>query len=107
MWKVLGDEVLPALWARFPQQVRVWFSGCAGGEEVYSFRILWEMKRKNLPSLPQLLVVAKDLSPQCLERGQRGLYSPSSLRDIPPSVLSRFFAGPSFRIHSVRYLPGW
>ena len=41
LWHNLADDLLPHLIEREKNTLRVWSAGCARGEEVYSFKIVW------------------------------------------------------------------
>ena len=98
---MLPDKILPFFWDQ--KNVCVWFAGCSGGEEVYSFKIIWEMLKKKHTSLPALKATACDLNPENLIRAQNGIYSPSSLKEAKPEILSRFFEkGPTRKSLAVK-----
>jgi chemotaxis protein methyltransferase CheR len=44
LWDGLGKKILPVLLYKFSNEprIKVWSCGCARGEEVYSFLMLWE-----------------------------------------------------------------
>ena len=73
LWEILELRVLPELAAHRPETVRVWSAGCAGGEEVSSFRILWERLTAGNNTPPQLIMFATDMVPGCLERARKGI----------------------------------
>lgn len=77
--------------------VRAWSAGCASGEEACSLRIAWE----ELPGRkPPLYLLATDVDPVSLARARNGVYSGSSLREMPRALRDTYFApaGNSFRI---------
>ena len=39
-WETLENQILPEIVDRHREGVKVWFAGCACGEEVFSFAIL-------------------------------------------------------------------
>jgi chemotaxis protein methyltransferase CheR len=41
LWRTLETEILPSLIVEHPGGMRAWSAGCALGQEVYSFAILW------------------------------------------------------------------
>lgn len=90
LWQSLDGGVLPIL-AKAEKVVTVWSAGCASGEEAYSFKILWEDRRRTHAPLPDLSILATDLCPHYLERARDGVYSPSSMREIPEAVRPAFF----------------
>lgn len=79
-------HVLDALAARVLQEIaktarqegraaRCWCAGCASGEEVYTLRILWDLRVE--PQVPgsQLEVVGTDADEVVLRRAERGCFS--------------------------------
>jgi chemotaxis methyl-accepting protein methylase len=102
VWEVLGHDVLPRLLERTAGTVRVWSAGCAGGEEIYSFKILWESIRPRGERVPVLEALASDLNPDNLARARRGIYGAGTLREVPAAVRERWFqplsGSPSYRI---------
>ena len=76
--------------------MKVWFAGCGCGEEVYSFRILWEKLRDQFGSMPKLQTVATDINPLYLDKAETGIYSRSSLKEIQEEIRSIYF-GPRMR----------
>lgn len=91
LWDVLGAEILPGLIQEDHNRVKVWSAGCACGEEVYSLRILWEMMGQRYHHLPELELLATDMHPSYLDKARTGLYSRSSLRELPEAIVARFF----------------
>jgi chemotaxis protein methyltransferase CheR len=72
-------------------QLKVWSAGCACGEEVYSFKIIWERLGQQFEHLPTLDLLATDRHPQYLERARSGIYNRSSLREIAPDWRQIYF----------------
>ncbi len=90
LWQSMQGEVLPIL-AKAPHSLKVWSAGCASGEEVYSFKMLWVDMQESFASLPDLNILATDLCPQYLERARAAVYPPSSLREVPETIRSAYF----------------
>ncbi len=85
----LKNEVLPRLRSS-PRVFRMWSAGCASGEEPYSLAILL------LEEIPGVLrkdvkILATDLSRRALAQARAGVYEESQLRQVPPSLRSRYF----------------
>lgn len=103
LWEALDGRVLPELLDRGAAFLRIWSAGCARGEEVYSLKILWENLRAAGRNMPALEVLATDLQPDYLAMAQRGLFAKSSLREVRPADLSRWFqpmsGGERFAVH--------
>lgn len=92
LWAALEKEVLPALCRHGDVPLRVWFAGCACGEEVYSFKILWDCLEKREGTVPSLEILATDLNPKFLERAQKGVFSGSSLKEVTPELREMYFS---------------
>jgi chemotaxis methyl-accepting protein methylase len=101
LWRVLEEEILPSLIANHPGGLRAWSAGCALGQEIYSFRILWALLAEKTSAMPPLELWATDVNPAYLERAIEGFYPPGALARIPAEAKTRFFrpAGrASFRV---------
>jgi chemotaxis methyl-accepting protein methylase len=83
LWEMLKCRWLPDMIANGAPQLKVWSAGCACGEEVYSFKIIWERLGQQFEHLPALVLLATDRHPHYLERARSGVYNPSSLKKIP------------------------
>jgi len=83
LWQYLEKETLPAIMRDYEKGMRVWSAGCALGEEVYSFKILWHRIVGWKGPLAELHMVATDMNPDYLRRARAGVYPPSSLREVP------------------------
>ena len=94
LWASLTNRYIPELVKRFPEGIRMWSAGCAGGEEAYSFKILWYDLEKEIGPLPALDILATDSNPECIQRAQKGLFQSSSLRDVRDDNRSLFFSKP-------------
>ncbi len=97
--------------ARGEPRLRCWSPGCAGGEEPYTVRILWDLALA--PRFPSLAmdVVATDCNETMLSRARAAVYGPGSLKDLPEAWKHAVFdendglfrLRPSFR-RAVRFL---
>lgn len=91
LWEILEHQWMPDIISKDPLKIKVWSAGCACGEEVYSFKFVWENLKKRFVSLPKLEVVATDRHPVYLERARRGIYNLSSLKEIALDSRAVFF----------------
>jgi chemotaxis protein methyltransferase CheR len=91
LWRVLEEEILPDIISRNHEIIYAWSAGCALGQEVYSFTILWNMLKSRFARLPQLHLMATDRNPDYLERAGAGVYSRSSLKGLPDNVRAIYF----------------
>jgi chemotaxis methyl-accepting protein methylase len=90
LWEVLEARVLPQLLDRGPAILRIWSAGCSRGEEVYSFKILWEKLRAAGRKLPVLAILATDLNPEHLAMARLGVFGPGSLKEVSAAERSRW-----------------
>jgi len=90
-WRSLETKLLPELIARHTGKVKIWSAGCAGGDEIYTFMIVWDLLKKKDVNLPGLEVLATDMNPDHLNRARSGIYSKSSLKDVSPELLPLYF----------------
>jgi chemotaxis protein methyltransferase CheR len=90
-WHTLEKKLLPELLQSRAGKVKVWSAGCACGDEVYSFKIVWEGLKKFYDNLPKLEVLATDINPVYLKRARAGVYSAGSLKEIRPELISKYF----------------
>ncbi len=89
----LRKKVLPQVFKerKAGETVRIWVSGCASGEEAYSFAItIFEYTTKNAISVP-FQVFATDLNPLAIAKARTGIYSPGSVENVSPELLKKYF----------------
>jgi len=102
LWAFLESNFLPEIAAGPTERMAVWSAGCACGEEVYSFKIIWETAKERRNRLPALEVLATDRNPEYIQRARAGIFNASSLRDVPDPYLAAFFdslkSGKRYRI---------
>jgi chemotaxis methyl-accepting protein methylase len=91
LWDMLERAILPELTALQTPSIRVWSAGCACGEELYSFKILWEQALQHGGRAPCLELLGTDLNPVVLERAKQGLYPLSSLKEVPDELRAGYF----------------
>jgi chemotaxis methyl-accepting protein methylase len=92
LWRAIEKSVLPEIAFAKPLKMKVWSAGCALGEEAYSFRILWEEWRKTQGRVPELELWATDLNPEYLFYAQKGVYSSTSLKELPEEWRKNYFS---------------
>jgi chemotaxis protein methyltransferase CheR len=68
-WRALREKVIPHL--RTYPSLKVWIAGCSGGEELYSFVILF--REEGLEA--RTLFYSTDINPEALATASRGVYS--------------------------------
>jgi chemotaxis methyl-accepting protein methylase len=90
LWAAIEESVLPALITEKTSKVKVWSAGCARGEEVYTFKILWEEARRRVGQMLGLELLATDFNPDYLERAREGVYSAGTLKELPDEIRSNY-----------------
>ncbi len=90
LWRATEEFVFPAFIVGETQEIKVWSAGCARGEEVYTFKILWEKTRERVGQMPGLELWATDLDSEYLARAQEGAYSSGSLKELPDEIRSKY-----------------
>lgn len=91
LWLGLEEEILPSIIEDKHNALKVWSAGCARGEEVYSFNIVWDRLKKVYDHLPELVILATDLNAELIEQAKVGIYNYSSLKEIPETIQKVYF----------------
>jgi chemotaxis protein methyltransferase CheR len=91
LWHALENDILPRMIESERNALRVWSAGCARGEEVYSFKIMWDRLNKKYGKLPEIEIVATDIHAGYIEKARVGIYSKSSLKEVQPEVREQYF----------------
>jgi two-component system, chemotaxis family, CheB/CheR fusion protein len=98
----LAKNVVPQLLAsKEPEEtVRIWVSGCATGEEAYSFAILLLEEAAKQPLRPPIQVFGSDLDARALAAAREGRFPLAIEADVSEERLRRFFTreGDHYRI---------
>ncbi|MEZ0314090.1 MAG: chemotaxis protein CheB [Myxococcota bacterium] len=73
------------------QAIRVWVTGCASGEEVYSLAILLlEFLASESQSCP-IQIFGSDISDAVIDKARQGIFAESALQDVDDERRRRFF----------------
>lgn len=86
-WALLEKEVLPYLFNKFGNNLKIWSAACSTGDEPYSLVMLLS---KFMP-LNKIKVVATDIDKQILEKARLGLYNVKSLKALPDEFVKKYF----------------
>jgi len=92
-WHLLESKVLPELIDKLEsgQQLRIWVSACATGEEAYSMAMLVDEALARTEKEIQLKLFVTDIDNQALSFAAKGIYSENITADITPERLERYF----------------
>lgn len=86
-WKLLENEILPYLFERFGNNLKIWSAACSTGDEPYTLVMLLS---KFIP-LNKIKVIATDLDRVVLEKAHIGLYDEKSLKGLPKEYITKYF----------------
>ena len=89
----IAKQIIPKLFkeTEAAETVRVWVSGCATGEEAYSFAILLLEEAARHPLRPPIQVFGSDLDSRALAAAREGRYPAAIETDVSEERLRRFF----------------
>jgi len=92
-FELLKQKVIPKLFeGKNPEDpIRVWITGCASGEEVYSLAILLHEYAAQLDYRPQIKVFGTDISDEALRIARRAIYPQTIRTDVSDERLKRYF----------------
>ncbi len=89
----LKDTILPNLLRtrRADEPIRVWIPGCSTGEEAYSIAMVLLEYLGDRAASVRIQLFGTDISEAAIERARAGTYSESSVAEVSPDRLRRFF----------------
>jgi len=90
-WHGFKENNLPEIMDLDREKIKFWSAGCACGEEVYSFKIIWDLLSSRYVHVPDLEVLATDINPVTLDRARSGIYPTSSLKEVTKEIQARYF----------------
>jgi len=103
---VLEQIVLPELVTKKcssgSNEIRIWSSACAAGQEAYSVAILLEELKKGTDPKFDYRIFATDLSPSVLKEAQVGRFYPSTLKNVSLKRTEQWFKK---EVHQYTVLP--
>jgi len=93
VWNYLENEVLPMILSRLDteDQLRVWVTACATGEEAYSMAILITEAITRINKKIKAKIFATDIDHQALKIASEGIYPLTIANNISPERLESFF----------------
>ena len=101
-FEMLERDVVPKLFEgkTVDDQVRVWVTGCATGEEAYTVTMLLLEYAATLFAAPQIQVFATDIDEDAIATAREGYYTVNDAADVSPERLGRHFIveGDGYRV---------
>jgi two-component system CheB/CheR fusion protein len=97
---------IPQLFAgkKHTEELRVWVTGCATGEEAYSIAMLLCEHAQKLSEPPSVQIFATDIDEQSIHEAREGLYPPTIEADVSPERLRQFFMRDNARYRVKKYI---
>jgi chemotaxis methyl-accepting protein methylase len=100
----IAANVIPELWQRPTDRIRVWSAGCSSGDEPYSLAILFHRHAAMsgaLSRLGRVRVTGTDIDRRCLVAAEKGEFEEGDFSDTPADIRSQYFtAGPPFAVNA-------
>ena len=86
-WYILETKVLPELFDKFGNNLKIWSAACSTGDEPYSLVMLLD---KLLPN-NRIRILATDIDQSALDKAKLGLYNIKSLKSLPDEFKEKYF----------------
>ena len=92
-FEIIAKDVLPQLFASVKphEELRFWVAGCATGDEAYSLAILIDEQLSRIKTPIDVKIFATDAHQASLDFASAGIYEHSSLEDVTPERVQRYF----------------
>ena len=105
-WEHIKKRILPKLIAQLEpeDQLRIWVSACATGEEAYSMAILVDEAIAQADKPISVKIFATDIDSDSLETTAQGVYPESIAQDMNPQYLEKYFTFTGDRFRVKRFL---
>ncbi|MCG6187230.1 CheR family methyltransferase [Maribellus maritimus] len=89
--KKIIPEILNKKKIQNENNIRIWSAGCANGDEPYSVAIICKEFLDRKENNFQINLFATDFDEKSLNKGRKGIYKASSLRNIKYGILNKYF----------------
>ena len=93
-YAAIEKKVIPSLFDRDEEEVRIWSAGCASGEEPYSIAILMHKYAVNAgieSRLDAVNIIGTDIDSECLGEAERAFYAEAAIGETPAALRSQYF----------------
>ena len=102
-WKILETKILPNIITHLgDEQLRVWVTACATGEEAYSMVMLLDKVMHQMGKNNSIKVFATDIDTAALAKASEGIYPQGISADIPHQMLDKNFIWRNGNFHISR-----
>ncbi len=105
-WEYVEKQVLPRIIANLghQQQLRIWVSACATGEEAYTMAMLVDEAIQKTNKSIQVKIFVTDIDTNSLEVAARGIYPETIANDITGERLEKYFTHHADHFQVKRFL---
>src|SRR5262249_53257489 len=91
-WGYLGEEIVPRLLdSRDGEQLRIWSTGCATGEEAFTLAMVLAEALGEEEFKRRVKIYATDIDDDALNFGRHANYSPKQLKAVPEELREKYF----------------
>ncbi|MUH01636.1 hypothetical protein F7734_59045 [Scytonema sp. UIC 10036] len=92
-WDYLSSQIVPEIIAsKLPDEdIRVWSAGCAFGQETYTLAMILAESVGLQQFRQRVRIYGTDISEKALNQATRGSYLSDEVKNIPQSLLNRYF----------------
>lgn len=104
-FKIMEEDVIPAIFKSNGEVLKIWVAGCATGEEAYSIAILVKEYLMKSPKDIEVKIFATDINKAALDSASKGVYAETIEKTVSKDRLDKFFTkeGASYKIkHEIR-----
>ncbi|MEW4561471.1 chemotaxis protein CheB [Bremerella sp. JC770] len=93
-FKRLENEVIPKLVSECAQddEIRVWVSGCATGEEAYSLAMLLHNAAETMKRSVNVKIFASDVHQKSMEIASAAIFAPKAMENVPTRFREKYFS---------------
>lgn len=94
-YESLAQRIIPDLWQRDEERIRVWSAGCASGEEPYSIATLFVAHAAAIGQserIDRVNVLGTDIDRESLRLAELGRYTEAAFADTPKDLRDRYFS---------------
>lgn len=90
-FKIMEQEVIPAIFKSNSEVLKIWVAGCATGEEAYSIAILAKEYLIKKPKDVEIKIFATDINKAALDTASKGIYPVAIEKTVSKERLNKFF----------------
>jgi PAS domain S-box-containing protein len=92
-WDYIRNEIVPRLVEESEAHdgIRIWSTGCAGGEEAYSLALCFAEAMPSDGFRDRLKIYATDVDEEALTDARHGIYAAAKLDNVPQDLRERYF----------------